>query len=83
MRAWHLAQQSQKYLSYAGSLPENAQQLLRDISDGRSNWLGAEFTSTRSLHPLMHFTLIAGLRISGSINPWNFYWGIAYDPTRA
>jgi hypothetical protein len=37
----------------------------------------------RSRHPLMHFTLIAGLRISGSINPWNFYWGIAYDPTRA
>lgn len=33
-------------LSYAGSLPDNAQQLLRDITDGRSNWLGAEFTST-------------------------------------
>ena len=36
----------QNTLSYAGSLPDNAQQLLRDITDGRSNWLGAEFTST-------------------------------------
>jgi hypothetical protein len=36
-----------------------------------------------SLRLLMHFILIVGLRISGSITLWNFYWGIAYDPTRA
>ena len=42
-------------LSYAGSLPENAQQLLRDISDGRSNWLGAEFTSTPFAPPVDAF----------------------------
>jgi predicted YcjX-like family ATPase len=42
-------------LSYAGSLPENAQQLLRDISDGRSNWLGAEFTSTPFAPPFDAF----------------------------
>ena len=42
-------------LSYAGSLPENAQQLLRDISDGRSTWLGAEFTSTPFAPPVDAF----------------------------
>ena len=42
-------------LAYAGSLPENAQQLLRDIPDGRSNWLSAEFTSTPFAPPVDAF----------------------------
>jgi len=50
-----LLSSSKNTLSYAGSLPENAQQLLRDISDGRSTWLGAEFTSTPFAPPLDAF----------------------------
>jgi predicted YcjX-like family ATPase len=42
-------------LSYAGSLTEDAQQLLRDITDGRSSWLGTEFTSTPFAPPVDAF----------------------------
>ena len=42
-------------LSYAGSLTEDAQQLLRDFTDGRSSWLGTEFTSTPFAPPVDAF----------------------------
>lgn len=47
---------SQKHsLAFAGELPENAQQLIQDITDKRSTWKGSEFTATPFAPPINAF----------------------------